>query len=76
MEKEDLGVSIKKLERIVEWFEGQDEVNVEEGLKKVKEGAALVVASRARMKKLENEFEQVKAGLEKNTGEISGAGAQ
>ncbi|OIO32462.1 MAG: hypothetical protein COZ49_03335 [Candidatus Yonathbacteria bacterium CG_4_10_14_3_um_filter_47_65] len=67
MEKEDIGTLIKKLEEIVAWFSDQNEVNVEEGLKKVKEGAQLIAASRARMKKLENEFEEVKADLEKET---------
>lgn len=65
MSKEvNLSQSLKKLEEIVEWFENQREVDVEKGLEKVKEGAALVKASKERLKKVENEFEEVKKELE------------
>ncbi|MFA6285702.1 MAG: exodeoxyribonuclease VII small subunit [Parcubacteria group bacterium] len=66
MQKEsNLTQSLKKLEEIVEWFESQQEVDVEKGLEKVKEGAALIKASKERLKKVENEFEEVKKDLEK-----------
>ena len=61
--KESLSESIKKLERIVEWFEGQEEVDVEKGLEKFKEGAVLVKASRERLKEIENEFKEVEKEL-------------
>jgi exodeoxyribonuclease VII small subunit len=60
----NLTQSLKKLEEIVEWFEGREEVDVEKGLEKVKEGAALIKASKERLKKVENEFEEVKKELE------------
>jgi len=60
----NLTQSLKKLEEIVEWFESQQEVDVEKGLEKVKEGAALIKASKDRLKKVENEFEEVKKELE------------
>ncbi len=59
-----LSDSIRKLEGIVEWFEGQEEVDVEKGLEKFKEGAALVKASRERLKEIENEFREVEKTLE------------
>jgi exodeoxyribonuclease VII small subunit len=59
-----LGESLKALEDIVSWFESQEEVDVEEGLAKVKEGARLVKESRAKLKEAENEFEIVKGELE------------
>lgn len=59
--------ALKKLEEIVAWFESQQKVDVEKGLEKVKEGAALIKASKARLKKVENEFEEVKKELEKET---------
>ncbi|MEI7749973.1 MAG: exodeoxyribonuclease VII small subunit [Candidatus Moraniibacteriota bacterium] len=62
--KQSLGESLKKLEEIVTWFEEQEEVDVEEGLAKVKEGAVLVKASREKLKEAENEFEIVKKELE------------
>jgi exonuclease VII small subunit len=67
MSKEtNLTQSLKKLEEIVEWFEGREEVDVEKGLEKVKEGAALIKASKVRLKKIENEFEEVKKELEED----------
>ncbi len=62
--KPSLGESLKKLEGIVSWFEEQQEVDVEEGLAKVKEGAVLVKACREKLKEAENEFEIVKRELE------------
>jgi len=60
-----LGESLKKLENIVAWFDNQEEVDVEQGLEKVKEGVELIKASKARLKEVENEFEVVKKELEK-----------
>ena len=62
--KESLGESLKRLETIVAWFDEQESVDVEKGLAKVKEGAALIKASRERLKDVENEFEVVKKELE------------
>jgi phosphoglycerate dehydrogenase-like enzyme len=59
----NLTETMKKLRAIASWFEGQDEVDVEKGLEKVREGAVLIKASRARLKELENEFEEVKKDL-------------
>jgi len=62
-EKQDvknLNQNLKKLSQITEWFENQEEVDVEEGLKKVKEAAILIKASKERLKKIENEFEEIK----------------
>jgi len=62
----DLGEALKKLESIVEWFEKQDEVDVEAGLDKVREGAALIKSSRKRLDEVENEFEEVTKLLEED----------
>lgn len=59
----NLTETMKKLRSITEWFESQEEVDVEKGLEKVKEGADLIKASRERLKELENEFEEVKKKL-------------
>lgn len=64
MEKTNLTESLKKLEKIVQWFESQEEVDVEKGLEKVKEGVGLIKASKERLKRIENEFEEVKKDLE------------
>ena len=55
--------TIKKLRAITGWFEEQDEIDVEKGLEKIKEGAELIKASRTRLRSLENEFEEVKKKL-------------
>lgn len=64
MEKLNLSESLKKLEEITEWFSNQEEVDVEKGLEKVKEGVKMVKASRTRLQEVENEFEDVKKELE------------
>ena len=63
--KQSLGESLKKLEGIVSWFDNQEEVDVEQGLEKVKEGVELIKISKTRLKEVENEFEVVKKELEK-----------
>ncbi len=63
-QKENLSDSLKKIQGIISWFEEQKEVDVEKGLEKVKEGAALITASRKRLQEIENEFEIVKKDLE------------
>jgi len=64
MEKVNLTESLKKLESISQWFENQEEIDVEEGLKKVKEGAKLIKLSKERLQKIENEFEEVKKEID------------
>lgn len=59
----NLSETLKKLEAISSWFDSQREVDVEEGLKKVKEGAELIKTSKARLAEIENEFEEVKKGM-------------
>jgi exodeoxyribonuclease VII small subunit len=56
--------SLTKLEDIASWFEKDSDFDVEEGLKKVKEGVALVKELRMRLKDVENEFRELKIDLE------------
>jgi len=64
MQKElSLSDTMKKLRAITDWFETQEEIDVEKGLEKVKEGAELITASRKRLRELENSFEEVKKQL-------------
>jgi len=60
----NLTESLAELERIVAWFESQEEPDVEEGLKKAKEGAKLLASCRERLRGVENEFEEIKKSLE------------
>lgn len=59
-----LSESLKRLEAITEWFENQEEIDVEKALEKVKEGVGLLKVSKARLKEVENEFKVVKKELE------------
>lgn len=65
MPKMSLSDSLKKVQEIIAWFDNQEEVDVEKGLEKIKEGTVLIKDSRARLKEIENEFEVVKKDLEK-----------
>ena len=56
----NLNDNLKKLSEIIKWFEGQEEVDIEEGLKKVKEAVGLIRASKERLRAVENEFEEIK----------------
>lgn len=62
--KVNLTKNLKEIEEIVNWFEQQDEVDVEKGIEKVKEGAKLIKESKKRLGVIENEFEEVKKELE------------
>jgi exodeoxyribonuclease VII small subunit len=55
--------SLRKLDEIVGWFEEQEEVDVEKGLARVKEGADLIKELKERLKQVENEFAEVKKEL-------------
>ncbi len=63
MVKTNLGESLKKVQNIIGWFDNQEEVDVEKGLEKIKEGTELIKASRIRLKEIENEFREVEKGL-------------
>jgi len=61
----NLNENLKKLEEISEWFDNSKEVDVEEGLEKVKEAVVLIKESKERLKQIENEFEEIKKEVEK-----------
>lgn len=60
----NLSEQLQKLQVIAEWFDEQSEVDVEEGLKKVKEAAGLIKSSQERLREIENEFVEIKKDLE------------
>jgi len=58
-----LGENLKKLGKIAEWLEAQeqsDEPDFDEGLAKVREAVELIKQSRARLTEVENEFEEIR----------------
>ena len=60
----NLSDNLKRLSEISEWFEDQSEVDIEEGLKKVREAADIIKASKKRLKAVENEFEEIKKEID------------
>ncbi|PIV46919.1 exodeoxyribonuclease VII small subunit [bacterium (Candidatus Gribaldobacteria) CG_4_8_14_3_um_filter_42_11] len=67
MEKQfNLKEALKKLEEISKWFETQKEIDIEEGINKVKEAAGLIKASKDRLKAVENQFEEIKKEIIEN----------
>lgn len=67
-ERKNLNKNLKRLSDISEWFENQEEIDVEEGLDKVKEAAELIKISKERLKEIENEFEEIKRTIDQDIG--------
>jgi exonuclease VII small subunit len=67
----NIDTTLKELADIATWFENQDEVQVEEGLEKVKKASALIKESKARLQEIENEFEEIKKELDPQTEEVT-----
>jgi len=65
MEKQGLKKLLQELGQIADWFEQREELDVEEGIEKVKKAAVLIKQSKARLKEVENEFEEIKKEIEK-----------
>lgn len=63
-EKNNIQTELAKLETIVQWFEKQEELDLEEGLKKVREGAAIATELKGKLKAVENEFQELKKELD------------
>ncbi len=59
----DFAKSINKLEEINEWFHNE-EIDLDEGLKKLKEGKEIIQKCRSRLKEVENEFIKIKDDFE------------
>ena len=69
----NLSSNLKRLSEITKWFDNQEEIDVEEGLNKVKEAVLLIKVSKKRLKAIENEFEEIKKEIdieEKNNEDI------
>lgn len=67
-QKQTIEASLKRLEKIVEELNARD-VDVEEGLKKFREGVELIKLCRSRLGEAENEFKKLQAELESDSGE-------
>lgn len=63
VEKNNLTESLNKLNDIVQWFDDQSEIDVEQGLEKVKEAATLIKNSKKRLAEVENEFKEIEKDI-------------
>jgi translation elongation factor EF-1beta len=70
--QKSLGENLKELAEISAWFSGQEDLDVEAGLEKVKTAAALIKSSKDKLDKLENEFKEI----EKDFSEITNGNDQ
>ena len=59
----NLTESLNELQTIVDWFDEQQEVDVEEGLNKVREAAGLIKSSKVRLTEIENEFQLIEKDI-------------
>lgn len=59
-DSQNLNASLKKLAEITDWFENQEEIDLEEGLRKIREAVKIIKDSKGRLKEIENEFEEIK----------------
>jgi len=62
--KQTLGHTLSELEKITQWFDSQQDVDIEEGMTQVKAGVELVKEAKAKLGKIENEFIDLKKSLE------------
>ncbi|MBD3238211.1 MAG: hypothetical protein GF332_01030 [Candidatus Moranbacteria bacterium] len=62
--KKNLKQSLLQLKKIAQWFEEQEQVDVEEGLEKVKQGTVLIKECKQKLEKVENQFNELRKNLE------------
>ncbi len=55
---------LTELAKILEWFDAQEELDVEQALEKIKSASALIKASKKRLGEIENEFTVIQKEIE------------
>ncbi|MDO8664351.1 MAG: hypothetical protein Q7K44_02265 [Candidatus Liptonbacteria bacterium] len=65
-ESKDFKHHLEEIAQILEWFDSQEELDVEQALEKIKKAATLIKASKKRLVEIENEFEEIKNEVEEN----------
>ena len=63
-EKNEFKHHLEEIAAILEWFDSQEELDVEAALEKIKKAAELIKASKKRLGEIENEFKEIKAEIE------------
>ena len=72
--KFDFTESVNKLEEINTWFQNED-IDLDEGLYKLKAGNELIKKCRVRLKEVENEFIKIKKEFAEEAQEDDGQGS-
>ena len=62
-QSKDFKHHLKEIAQILEWFDSQEELDVEQALEKIKAASNLIKASKNRLGEIENEFKEIKKEL-------------
>jgi len=62
--KKDFKQHLAEIAAILEWFDSQQELDIERALEKVKTASELIKASKKRLVEIENEFKEIKKEAE------------
>ena len=57
---------LEEIAEILEWFDAQEELDVEQALEKIGKAAGLIKASKKRLAEIENEFKEIKKEVEED----------
>ena len=60
----DFKNQLKEISAILEWFDAQEELDVEAALEKVRRAGELIQMSKKRLTEIENEFREIKKQAE------------
>jgi hypothetical protein len=60
----DLKKYLEDIKKISDWFEEQEEIDLEEALVKIREAGELIKLSKDRLGEVENEFKEIKIKIE------------
>lgn len=55
---------LEDIKKISDWFEDQEEIDLEEALIKIREAGELIKLSKDRLVEVENEFREIKTKIE------------
>ena len=59
-DSKDFKHNLDEISKIVEWFDSQEELDVEQSLDKIKKAAVLISSAKKRLVEIENEFSEIK----------------
>lgn len=62
--KTDLKSYLAEIKKISDWFDDQDEIDLEEALEKIQAASELIKLSKQRIDEVENKFTEIKAEIE------------